>query len=55
MYDVNKEFYPNDSGWLGYGNVSGLYCEMCVAFCCILTVWVYFFVGVLTQCKVSML
>ena len=24
MYEVNKDFYPNDSGWLGYGNVSKL-------------------------------
>ena len=22
VYDVNKDFYPNDTGWLGYGTVS---------------------------------
>ena len=26
MYEVNKDFYPNDSGWLGYGNVSKFLC-----------------------------
>lgn len=22
MYQKDKDFYPNDTGWLGYGNVS---------------------------------
>ena len=25
MYDKDKDFYPNDTGWLGYGNVSVLF------------------------------
>ena len=26
MYDKDKDFYPNDTGWLGYGNVSICLC-----------------------------